>query len=244
MISIMEQEQDSLLYSLSAGLKGKSASVQGRQYVAHMKSMGTFDDDALQTAMAAELGKDADYVRYVESVRRKVITAALREGKRVYAGGMVLHPVVKGPFESIDGTFDPKRNRVDVTGYAYGEFQACLRDSVPQNVVKGGHPSLSRILEAGQEKDEVLVTGRDVSITGRDLGPSSEAEDEGVWLADLKTGEKVSVAEIVTSNLAEVVVTFPDLPSPGRYRLTVATRAGFAAEYKVVTAEREIAVSC
>ena len=244
MILCMEKEQSSLLYSLSTGLKGKSASVRGRQYVAHMKCTDTFDDEALQAAMATELGKDADYVRYVESVRRKVITAALREGKRVYVGGMVLHPVVKGPFESIDGTFDPKRNRVDVTGYTYGEFQACLRDSVPKNVVEGGRPSLSRILEAGQEKDEVLVTGRDVTITGRDLGPSSEAEDEGVWLADLKTGEKVSVAEIVSSNLAEVVVNFPDLPPRGRYRLTVATRAGFAAEYRVVTAEREVVVGC
>ena len=108
MIPFMEKEQGSLLYSLSTGLKGKSASVRGRQYVAHVKGMGTFDDDALQAAMAAELGKDVDYVRYVESVRRKVITAALRDGKRVYVGGMVLHPVVKGPFESIDGTFDPK----------------------------------------------------------------------------------------------------------------------------------------
>ena len=244
MMPFMEKEQGSLLYSLSTGLKGKSASVRGRQYVAHVKGMGTFDDDALQAAMAAELGKDVDYVRYVESVRRKVITAALRDGKRVYVGGMVLHPVVKGPFESIDGPFDPKRNRVDVTGYTYGEFQASLRDSVPQNVVKGGRPTLSRVLEAGQERDEVLVTGRDVSITGRDLGPSFEAEDEGVWLSDVKTGEKVSAAEIVSSNLAEVVVNFPDLPPQGRYRLTVATRAGFAAEYRVVTAEREIVVSC
>ena len=240
----MEQEKPSLLYSLSTGLKGKSASIKGRNYVAHVKNAGTFDDAALQAALAAELGKDAEYVRYVESLRRKVITAALREGKRVSVGGVGLHPVVKGPFESIDGEFDPKRNKVVVAGFTYGDFQTCLGEVVPQNVVKGGRPILSRILEAGQEKDEVLVTGQDVSITGRDLGPSSEAEDEGVWLSDVKTGERVSAAEIVSSNLAEVVVNFPELPPQGRYRLTVATRAGFAAEYRVVTAERDVVVSC
>ena len=239
----MEQNQSSLLYSLSTGLKGKSASVRGRQYVAHMKSTGTFDDDALQAAMAVELGKDVEYVKYVESVRRKAIIAALREGKRVYVGGVVLHPVVKGPFESIDGTFDPKRNKVDVVGYAYGDFQSCLRGCVPQNVVKGARPTLSRVWEPGQDEDEVLVTGREISITGRDLGPSAEAEDEGVWLADAKTGEKAAVAEIVSSNLVEVVVTFAELPSPGRYLLKVATRAGLSAEYKVVTVEREVSVS-
>ena len=239
----MEQDKSSLLYSLSTGLKGKSASVRGRQYVAHMKNTGTFDDDALQAAMAAELGKDAEYVRYVESVRRKAIIAALREGKRVYVGGVVLHSAVRGPFDSIDGTFDPKRNKVVVAGFAYGDFQSCLRGCVPQNVVKGARPTLSRVWEPGQDEDEVLVTGREISITGRDLGPSAEAEDEGVWLADAKTGEQAAAAEIVSSNLVEVVVTFPELPSPGRYLLKVATRAGLSAEYKVVTVEREVAVS-
>ena len=137
----MEETQDSLLYSLSSGLKGNAESVKGRRYLAHMKSAGTFDDAALQAALAAELGKDVDYVRYVESLRRKAIMTALRAGKRVYVGGVALQPAVRGPFETIDGEFDSKRNKIVVAGFAYGDLQSCLQDCVPQNVVKGGRPT-------------------------------------------------------------------------------------------------------
>ena len=108
--------------------------------------------------------------------------------------------------------------------------------------MKGGRPILNRVVEIGQEEDEVFVTGANISITGRDLAPSADAADEGVWLEDLKTGERKATAEIAASSLIEVTCAFASLPPAGRYRLVVATRAGNGADYKLVTATREVSV--
>ena len=34
-------------------------------------------------------GRYADYIRYLEGVRRKAIIAALKSGKHVYVGGLI-----------------------------------------------------------------------------------------------------------------------------------------------------------
>jgi len=238
----MDGANTTLYYALSAGLKGRSAVVGGQSYIAHTKNTGSFDNEALLESVAKATGADVEYVRYLDSVRRREILNALRAGKKLFLDGVALTATVRGRFDTVDGAFDAQRNSVVVTGYTYGALQDGLSDLVPQNVVTGGRPTLSRILEAGQAEDEVLVTGRDVTVTGRDLGPSVEAVDEGVSLVDAKTGAVVATAELVSSNLAEVVCSFAALPPAGRYLLVVATRAGNGAEYKVVTASREVAV--
>ena len=63
-----------------------------------------------------------------------------------------------------------------------------------------------------------------------------------MFLASLKTGERVAAAELKSSNLVEVVCRFAELPPSGRYRLVVATRCGRGVEYKVVEAGREVEV--
>ena len=124
---------------------------------------------------------------------------------------------------------------------AKGEFQDCLKGVVPENTVKGGTPTLSRINEAGQD-DEVIVGEEELTITGRDLAPEASAADEGVFLVSPKTGERVAAAEVSASNLVAVVCQFAELPSAGCYRLVVATRCGLGGEYRVVEAGREVEV--
>ena len=241
-INGMESEQTTLRYSLGEGLKGRKDSVSVRRYIAHMKSEGSFGDADLWEAMAKATGRDIEYIQCLEGVRRKAIVAALKAGKRVYVGGVAIAASIKGTFDSVDGEFDPDRNELAVTGFTYGDFQDALKGCPAENVVKGGHPILNRVVEIAQEEDEVFVTGENVSITGRDLAPSADAADEGVWLEDLKTGERKSAAEIAASTLIEVSCSFPSLPPPGRYRLVVATRAGNGADYRLVTATREVTV--
>jgi len=238
----MNVDKSPLSYVLGPGLRGRSSSAVPTSYVAHVKNTGTFDTESLVEAVAKTAGADAEYVRYLESVRRREIVKALRSGKKVYLDGMVLTSAIRGKFDTIDGDFDENRNSVVVTGYTYGDLQDSLKDIVPQNVVTGGHPTLSRIQEIGQTEDEVLVTGQNVTVTGRDLGPSADAADEGVKLVNQKTGAVAALATLVSSNLAEVVCSFAALPSAGRYLLVVSTRAGNGAAYKVVTATREVEV--
>ena len=100
------------------------------------------------------------------------------------------------------------------------------------------------IREEGQDKEEILVTGRNVAITGKEIEITADAADEGVVLADVKTGETVAEAEIVSTTLIETICTFAALPPKGRYRLEVRTRGGLGLAYKVAKAGREIVVSC
>lgn len=81
-ISGMEEEKTTLCYSLGEGLKGRKDSVSMRRYIARMKSEGSFRDADLWESMAKETGRDAEYIRYLEGVRRKAIIAALKSGKR------------------------------------------------------------------------------------------------------------------------------------------------------------------
>ena len=82
-----------------------------------MKSEGTFRDDDLREAMAKETGRDADYIRYLEGVRRRAIIAALKSGKCVSVGGVALAATIKGTRERREGRSpDPEPSRGDRAG--------------------------------------------------------------------------------------------------------------------------------
>lgn len=237
----MSEQENTLLYALTAHLGRSPKSVGVGRYSAQMKSTGVFGDAELQEALASESKVSVEQIRYLEAVRRRIIENALRNGKKVFVNGIAVVSGLRGSFSSVDGPFDPKKHKLAVTSYTYGDFQDCLKGTVPENTVKGGTPSLSRINEAGQD-DEVIVGEEDLTITGRDLAPEASAADEGVFLVSLKTGERVATAEVSESSHVEVVCRFAELPSAGRYRLVVATRCGLGGEYRVVEASREVEV--
>ena len=237
----MSEQGNTLSYALTPNLGRSAKSVAVKRYSAQMKSTGTFGDTELQEALASESRASVEQIRYLEAVRRRIIENALRDGKKVFVNGIAVVSGLRGSFSSVDGPFDSAKHKLAVTSYTYGDFQDCLKDVVPENTVKGGTPTLSRINEAGQD-DEVIVGEEELTITGRDLAPEVSAADEGVFLATLKTGERVAAAEVTTSNLVAVVCRFAELPSAGRYRLVVATRCGLGGEYRVVEASREVEV--
>ena len=54
----------------------------------------------------------------------------------------------------------------------------------------------------------------------------AEQTDNGVWLENAKSGEKVAAATISFSDSSTCHCTFPTLPPTGRYRLVIETRDG------------------
>ena len=237
----MSEHENTLWYALTPNLGRSAKSVAVKRYSAQMKSTGTFGDAELQEALAAASGAKVEFIRYLEELRRGIIENALMDGKRVFVKGIAVVSGLRGSFSSVDGPFDPKKHKLAVTSYTYGDFQDCLKGACPENTVKGGTPTLSRINEQGQD-DEVIVGEEELTITGRDLAPEVSAADEGVFLVSPKTGERVATAEVMSSNLVEIVCRFAELPPVGRYRLVVATRCGMGAEYRVVEAGREVEV--
>lgn len=225
-------------YSVPSKLNAQGAKV----YCGRIKSTARYSDDDLISDVAAMVNMPEAMIRYIESMRTEAIERALREGKVVYVGGVANVATIRGSFDSIDGKFDPERNKLVVTGFTYGDRRKCLEGMVPENVEKGAVPRLSNIREAGGEEGIFRCAGETIAITGSDLLLDSEAADEGVRLVDTKSGEVVSVAAVDSSGLTTIYCRFASLPPPGRYTLVVATRAGFSREHKVATASREITV--
>ena len=149
----MSEQGNTLSYALTPNLGRSAKSVAVKRYSAQMKSTGTFGDVELQEALASESKVSVEQIRYLEAVRRRIIENALRNGKKVFISGIAVVSGLRGSFSSVDGPFDPKKHKLAVTSYTYGDFQDCLKGAVPENTVKGGPPTLSRINEAGQEDE-------------------------------------------------------------------------------------------
>ena len=217
----------------------------GRQkpvYCARVKMGETFGDDDLVRELAAAVHQDEAFIRYIERERTQVIENALKSGRRVYIAGVANVATIRGPFETIDGEFDPERNSLVVSSFTYGTRKKCLEEIVPKNLAERARPQIGDIREDGQPHLEVIVTGRTVVITGRDMLVDASAADEGVKLLDRTTGESVAVAAIESSALNNIICSFESLPPPGRYILEILTRAGLPREHKVARASREVTV--
>ena len=211
-------------------------------YCAKVKRGKTYRDEDLVRDIVAASNLDESLVRYVEGLRAQMIENALKSGRPVYVGGVANMATIRGPFETIDGEFDPKRNSIVVASYTYGAFKDCLEGLVPENLSESAKPQIGDIREDGQANLEVIVTGRSVVITGRDMLVDASAADEGVRLLDRTTGECVAVAAIERSELNNIICSFASLPPDGRYILEIATRAGLPREHKVAKASREVLV--
>ena len=47
-----------------------------------------------------------------------------------------------------------------MTGFTYGDFQDALKGCPAENVVKGGHPILNRVVEIAQEEGEGFASDK------------------------------------------------------------------------------------
>ena len=240
-MSDAETNESSLKYYVYS-VPSRLSSQGGKVYCARTKSTARYGDNDLIRDLAAKVNMPEATIRYIESMRKEAIEQALRQGKVVYVGGVANVVTVKGPFDTIDGEFDPDRNKLSVTGFTYGSRRSCLEGVVPENIEKGAEPRLSSIREEGCEEGTFCRAGRTVTITGSELLVDTTAADEGVRLVDTKLGNVIAVAAVESSGLATVYCRFAELPPPGRYTLVVATRAGLSREHKVAIASREITV--
>ena len=84
-----------------------------------------------------------------------------------------------------------------------------------------------------------LYIGATLSQEIRDAvsGISPDNPDEGVWLADPKTGETVATATVERSDSQTIDCVFAEPPEPGVYTLVVACRNGMRESLKPATAK-------
>ena len=107
----------------------------------------------------------------------------------------------------------------------------------PANITLGLDCTVSAVMDA-ETKRLSEITGTDlVLIQGQKLGISPDNPDEGVWLADPKTGETVATATVERSDSQTVDCVFHEPPEPGVYTLVVSCRNGMRESLKPATAK-------
>ena len=105
-------------------------------------------------------------------------------------------------------------------------FKDTLDKVVPENVTGGLTCRVSSAMDAVTKRlSEISVTNR-LLIQGRRLGISPDNPDEGVWLVDSRTGERVATSIVEYSDAQTIDCVFNELPPPGMYTLVVSCRDG------------------
>ena len=83
---------------------------------------------------------------------------------------------------------------------------------------------------------EITGTNR-ILIQGKRLGISPDNPDEGVWLMNQRTGERIAAAVVERSDSQTIDCAFTNPPAPGTYTLVVSCRNGARESLSPATAK-------
>lgn len=221
-----------------------SGSIVGatRAWQGHVQSNGTITEEQYWEEVGKTANRSAEDVGYVLSCARKTRKALLAKGYQVNCGDVTYTIVLRGSFERPDSSFELGRNKLEVLAIPRGALRWCLNGLRAINLVKPPTPTVLSIMDAVTGAVGTLVRGNQVTITGREIVIDAAHADEGVWLEDIETGEKVAQGSVVSTTRQTDKVTFADWPAPGEYRLCLASRAGMPAEYALIEIRKAVTV--
>lgn len=195
-------------------------------YRACVQSNVLIDHEGLAERMAERTKQDAALWKYFIDVLSDEIDNQLLEGNRIKLGRFVTGFAIHGSFASEDEEFDPERHKLVATVRMRDSLKDKLAKIVPENVTAGLTCSVSAVMDAVTKRlSEIIGTNR-VLIQGIRLGISPDNPDEGVWLADPKTGDIVAMATVERSDSQTIDIVFAEPPAPGKYTLVVSCRNG------------------
>ena len=195
-------------------------------YRASVQSNVLIDHDGLAERMAERTKQDAALWKYFIDVLSDEIDNQLLEGNRIKLGRFVTGFAIHGSFASEDDAFDPKRHKLVATVRMRDPLKGKLAKIVPANVTAGLTCSVSAVMEATTKRLSEIVGTNRVLIQGKRLGVSPDNPDEGVWLADPKTGDVIATATVERSDSQTIDILFEEPPVPGKYTLVVSCRNG------------------
>ena len=225
---------DSIVFSLS---KVPDAITDKTVYTAHVQTNGTLGRDELAERLAARTKQDVSLWKYFLDALSDEIGIQLLAGYRINLGQLTTGFAIRGSFMSEDEAFDPARHQLVATIRTLDPLKGAMSAVSPENVTLGLTCTVAAVMDAVTKRlSEITGTNR-VLIQGQKLGISPDNPDEGVWLADPKTGDIVATATVERSDSQTVDCVFAEPPEPGAYTLVVACRNGMRESLKPATAK-------
>ena len=225
---------DNIVFSLT---RVSDAITDKTLYRASVQTNGTIGRDELAKRLAERTKQSASLWRYFLDALSDELAEQLLAGYRVNLGQLTTGFAIRGAFMSEDEAFDPARHQLVATVRTLDPLKGAMSAVRPENVTLGLTCTVAAVMDAVAKRlSEITGTNR-VLIQGQKLGISPDNPDEGVWLADPKTGETVATATVERSDSQTIDCVFAEPPEPGVYTLVVACRNGMRESLKPATAK-------
>ena len=225
---------DNIVFSLT---RVSDAITDKTLYRASVQTNGTIGRDELAKRLAERTKQSASLWRYFLDALSDELAEQLLAGYRVNLGQLTTGFAIRGAVMSEDEAFDPARHQLVATVRTLDPLKGAMSAVRPENVTLGLTCTVAAVMDAVAKRlSEITGTNR-VLIQGQKLGISPDNPDEGVWLADPKTGETVATATVERSDSQTIDCVFAEPPEPGVYTLVVACRNGMRESLKPATAK-------
>ena len=214
---------DNIAFSLTRVSKALS---KKPVYRAVVQTNAVLGHEELSKRMAERTKQDAALWKYFLDVLSDEVEAQLLAGNRVNLGRFAMFLAIRGAFASEDDEFDPAKHKLAAIMRPQKALREVMDAVVPENVTKGISCVIDSAMDAVTKRlSEITGTNR-LLIQGMRLGISPDNPDEGVWLADSKTGKMVANATVQCSDDQTIDCVFMTPPDPGLYTLVVSCRNG------------------
>ena len=225
---------DNVMYSLT---KVSDALTDKTLYFAHVQTNGTIGRDGLAERLAERTKQSASLWRYFLDALSDEIAAQLLAGYRINLGQLSTGFAIRGAFMSEDEAFVPGRHQLVATVRTLDPLRSAMSAVLPENVTLGLTCMVAAVMDAVTKRLSEITGTKRVLVQGQKLGISPDNPDEGVWLADSKTGDIVATATVERSDSQTIDCVFSEPPEPGVYTLVVACRNGMRESLKPATAK-------
>ena len=225
---------DNIVFSLT---RVSDAITDKTLYRANVQTNGTLGRDELAERLATRTKQDVSLWKYFLDALSDEIGIQLLAGYRINLGQLSTGFAIKGSFMSEDEAFDPAKHQLVATIRTLDPLKGAMSAVSPENVTLGLTCTVAAVMDAvTKHLSEITGTNR-VLIQGQKLGISPDNPDEGVWLADQKTGDIVATATVERSDSQTIDCVFAEPPEPGTYTLVVSCRNGMRESLKPATAK-------
>ena len=175
-----------------------------------------------------------------------VATEEMRSGKRVAVGFGDLYMVARGsvqdPTESLK---DNKNVYLAAVMELVGALQSIAKSMPLVNQTDTVALWLHEIVEEGHTKadeNKLFTANTNIVINTVEGTIVPERADEGVWLCDAATGEKLVKATVVETSPTVTIIKFASLPEAGKYTLLYCGRNGEAETKTLASKTRQVTV--
>ena len=206
-------------------------------YHANVQTTGTIGRNELAELLAARTKQDVSLWRYFLDALSDEIAAQLLAGYRINLGQLSTGFAIRGAFKSEDEQFDPERHQLVATVRTLDPLKSKLAEVSPTNITVGLTCMVGSAMDAVTKRLSEITGTNLLLIQGMKLGISPDNPDEGVWLADPKTGEIVDMATVERSDSQTIDCFFNEPPEPGVYTLVVSCRNGMRESLKPAVAK-------